>query len=100
MKRTQDAFQNAAASVSANGELLVQHASDAEQLKLYGLHKRITVGSKLLGDRPSWIQAKARAKYDSWRSCGCLSIESAKEDYVHLSSEILHRMGVDIEEIQ
>jgi len=100
LKRTQDAFRDAAATVSANGELLVQHASDAEQLKLYGLYKRITVGSKPLGDRPSWIQAKARAKYDSWRSCSCLSIESAKEDYVHLSFEILHRMGVDIEEIQ
>lgn len=79
--------------VTSSGDLISSNTSDAEQLELYGLFKRATVGSEPSTARPGWTQIRARKKYDSWVSYKDISADQAKEKYVALADKLFDRFS-------
>jgi len=64
--------------------------SVTQQLQMYGLYKRATVGkcSDLGGLQPWTIQFEARAKWDAWNAVEDLSVVEAMEKYTKLVTEL------------
>jgi len=61
--------------------------TNTELLQLYGLYKQATVGENKT-KRPSFIDLKGCAKWDSWNDNKKLSKEEAQVKYVSLVSSL------------
>ena len=73
-------------NVCKDGSITLPAGGRVVMLKLYGLYKQATSGI-CNQDRPSRLQMKRVAMYESWRSCGTMSAMEARRRYVHIVKE-------------
>lgn len=78
-------FAQAQADIKSTEKKLTQQ----NLLDLYGMYKVATCGS-VTGSRPGFMQPKARAKYDAWRSATEKHDDatSAELAYIELVNEL------------
>lgn len=72
-------------------DIAVEHAqrgkfTEEQKLKLYGLHKHITIG--VCVDKPKMMNHKAFAKFEAWKNCSNLKVSEAVEEYIALVAEL------------
>ena len=65
---------------------------DQELLQLYGLYKQVTIGDNTTA-QPWAINAKERAKWNSWKSYEGTDKGLAQSEYIALVAKLKARLG-------
>ena len=79
---TRNIFDRSAALVRGGGNL---ELSNATKLRLYGLYKHVTLGP-CPDQIPPLFATEARAKYQAWLSCKCMTEREAISAYIELAA--------------
>ncbi|XP_024124002.1 acyl-CoA-binding domain-containing protein 7 [Oryzias melastigma] len=67
--------------------------SNEELLTLYGLYKQALVGDVDI-DKPGALDAKGRAKWESWNSRKGMSKDEAMSTYISNAKEVIGKYGM------